>query len=276
MDQSPNTEASKNLRLVHLRKKILEVVYRARASHIGSSFSVAEILFAVFSSIDIDKVWCRSSDRDRVLLSKGHAAAALYVVLSEFGLMTEGDLGTYCTNGSLLGGHATHHVRYVEHSTGALGHGLPVAVGVCIGMKTKKIGSRVFVIVGDSELHEGSNWEAMMLAGHLNLDNLRLLVDYNTLGGIDCIDNCCSLEPLHRKLESFGFSVFEIDGHDLDAIMTTFKDSQNSATPVAIICHTVKGKGVSFMEGNNAWHYRPPSKDEYERALSEITGASES
>jgi transketolase len=131
----------------------------------------------------------------------------------------------------------------------------------------------VFVIVGDSELHEGSNWEAMMLASHLNLNNLCLLVDYNTLGGIDCINDCCSLEPLRQKLSSFGFNVFEINGHDLDAIMTTIKDSQNSATPTAIICHTVKGKGVSFMEGNNAWHYRPPSKDEYEKALAEITGS---
>ena len=261
------------LKLVCIRKKILDIIYRAGASHIGSSFSVAEILFAVFCSIDIDKIKSSRNDRDRVLLSKGHAAAALYVMLSEFGLMTEENLRTYCTNGSLLGGHATHNVRYVEHSTGALGHGLPVAVGVGIGMKTKKIRSRVFVIVGDSELHEGSNWEAMMLAGHLNLNNLCLLVDYNTLGGVQCINDCCSLEPLRQKLFSFGFNAFEVNGHDPDAITTVIKDSRDSSRPVAIICHTVKGKGVSFMEGNNAWHYRPPNKDEYEKALIEITGA---
>ncbi|CAN2046957.1 putative transketolase N-terminal section [Candidatus Magnetomoraceae bacterium gMMP-1] len=255
-----------------LRKKILDIIHYSKASHIGSSFSIVEMLSSVYSIVDIEKIRNSDHDRNRVILSKGHAAAALYVTLNYFGLMTDKELETYYTNNSLLGGHATHNVPYVEHSTGALGHGLSVAVGICIGLKSKRAESRVYVIVGDGELHEGSNWEALLLAGHLNLNNLCLLIDNNCLSGIGCTSDCCSLETLKIKLEAFGLEAFEVDGHNEEEISSALQKTKLSNKPIAIISHTIKGKGVSFMENNNVWHYRPPGKEEYKKALIEIAG----
>ncbi len=257
---------------VCVRKKILDIIHRSKASHIGSSFSVVEILSAVYRSVDIKKIKNKQNNRDRVILSKGHSAAALYVILNHFGLMTNEELETYHTNGSLLMGHASHSIPYIEHSTGALGHGLPVAVGISIGLKSKKINSRVYVITGDGEFQEGSNWEALLLAGHLKPDNLCLLIDNNKLGGIGNTNRCCSLKPLKAKLMSFGLSVFEVDGHNEDEIYSAIQKGKKLEKPVAIICNTIKGKGASFMENNNVWHYRPPNKEEYENALIEIKG----
>jgi len=257
---------------IFLRKRILDIIHQSGASHIGSSFSVIDILSAVYKSVNIKKIRNKQNDRDRVILSKGHSAAALYVILNHFGLMTNEELETYYTNDSLLMGHATHCVPYIEHSTGALGHGLSVAVGVGIGLKSKKINSKVYVIAGDGEFQEGSNWEALLLAGHLKLDNLCLLIDNNKLGGIGNTNHCCSLKPLKAKLMSFGLSVFEVDGHNEDEIYLAIQKGKKLEKPVAIICNTVKGKGVSFMENENVWHYRPPNKEEYENALIEIEG----
>ena len=173
------------------------------ASHVASSLSVVEILAAVYASVDIGKIRTGHEGRDRIIISKGHAAAALYAVLNDFGLMDDDTMHTYYRNESLLGGHATHNVKHVEHSTGALGHGLPVGVGVAVGLRAKKINGRVFVIVGDGEMHEGSNWEALMLAGHLTLGNLCLLVDNNGFCGIGSTDSCCDLQPLAEKLSAF-------------------------------------------------------------------------
>jgi len=253
-----------------IRKKILDIVYNSQASHIASSFSVVEILSSVYKSVDIKKISDLDIDRDRVILSKGHAAAALYVILNQHGLMSNNDLETYHTNGSLLGGHATHNVPYVEHSTGALGHGLSVATGIAIGLKSKNFNSRVFVIVGDGELHEGSNWEALMLASHLNLNNLCILVDNNRLSGIGNTYACCSLESLQQKFEAFGLKSFEIDGHDENEIYEIIQKSKATNQPIAIVCNTIKGKGVSFMENNNVWHYRPPGTEEYQKAILEL------
>lgn len=249
-----------------LRKKILEIIYKSGASHIGSSFSVVEILSAVYRSVDIKKIKNKQDDRDRVILSKGHSAAALYVILNHFGLMTNEELKTYYTNGSLLMGHASHNIPYVEHSTGALGHGLSVATGIALGMKTRKINSRVFVITGDGEMNEGSNWEALMLAGHLKLNNLCILIDNNGLGGIG--DANCYLNPLKAKLESFNLEVYGVDGHNEEEICSIIQ--KDSDKPKTIICNTIKGKGVSFMENNNVWHYKPPNKEEYENAKREL------
>lgn len=253
-----------------IRKKILDIIYQSKASHIASSFSVVEILSAVYRSVDIEKIKNKQNNRDRVILSKGHGAAALYVILNYFGLMSEEELKTYYKNNSLLSGHVTHHLPYIEHSTGALGHGLPVAVGIGIGLKSKKINSRVYVIVGDGELHEGSNWEALMLLGRLKLNNFCLLIDYNKLSGIGDTNSCTSSEPLKSKLESFGLDAFEVNGHDEEAIYLTIQKAKKIEKPVVIICHTIKGKGVSFMENNNVWHYRPPNEEEYNKALSEL------
>lgn len=255
-----------------LRKTILDIVYRSNASHIGSCFSVVEILSAVYRSVDTNKIKRQSYDRDRVILSKGHAAAALYTILFHYGLLSKEELATYYENGSLLSGHASHFVPYVEHSTGALGHGLSVAVGVGIGLKSKGFDSRVYVIVGDGELHEGSNWEALLLAGHLKLNNLCMLIDNNCFGGTGNIDTYCSFNLLKNKLESFGFKSFEGDGHDEESIYSLIQKTKKAETPIAVICHTIKGKGVSFMENNNVWHYRPPNKEEYEKAMYELLG----
>ena len=185
-------------------------------------------------------------------------------------LLTEKEISTYFKNGSLLAGHTSHHVPHVEHSTGGLGHGLPVAVGVAIGMRTKNIRSNVFVVLGDGEMQEGANWEAMMFAGHLRLGNLIIVIDYNQLSQVGDIENSCSLEPLKSKLESFNFKVFDIDGHNEELIHQALQKSKNSGTPTAIICHTIKGKGISFMENNNLWHYRCPQGEDYEKALVEL------
>jgi len=254
-----------------IRKKIIDIIYQSQASHIGSSLSVVEILFSVYSTVNIEKIKNLDIDRERVILSKGHAAAALYVMLNQFGLMRNKDLETYYSNGSLLGGHVTHNVPHVEHSTGALGHGLSVGAGIAIGMKSKKIASRVYVIVGDGELHEGSNWEALMLASHLNLDNLCLLVDNNKLSGIGVTNDCCSLSNLLLKLKAFGFEAFEVDGHNEEEICTIIQKTKSLKKPSAIICNTIKGKGVSFMERNNVWHYRPPNAKEYQKAMQELS-----
>lgn len=245
-------------------------MHKSQASHIGSCLSVVEILLAVYTCVNVDKIKNNQNDRDRVILSKGHAAAALYTVLTHFELLKDADLETYHQNNSLLGGHVAATVSGVEHSTGALGHGLSVAVGIAIGLRSKKINSRVYVIVGDGELQEGSCWEAIQSAAHFGLGNLCLLVDYNELSGVGKTNDCCNLEPLKSKLESFGFNTFEVDGHDEREGCSVIQNTKDSEKPIAIICHTVKGKGVSFMENNNVWHYRPLNKEDYEKAILEI------
>ena len=194
-----------------IRRRMLEILHKSQASHIGSCLSVVEILLAVYNSVDLDKIRNKKNDRERVILSKGHSAAALYTVLNHFGLLKDKELETYHQNNSLLGGHVAATVSGMEHSTGALGHGLSVGVGIAIGLRNKKINSRIYVIVGDGELQEGSCWEAIQSAAHFGLGNLCLLVDYNELSGIGKTNDCCNLEPLKDKLESFGFKTFEVD-----------------------------------------------------------------
>lgn len=255
-----------------LRERILEILHKSGASHIGPCLSMIEILLAVYKSVNLEKIKNKKDDRERVIVSKGHSAAALYTVLNHFGLLKDEELETYHKDGSLLGGHVTFTVSGVEHSTGALGHGLSVAVGIGIGLRNKKIDSRVYVIVGDGELHEGSNWEALQFTTHCKLNNLCLLVDYNKLSGVGRTNDCCNLEPLKKKLESFGFETFEVQGHNQEEIYATIQKTKNFKKPVAIICHTIKGKGVSFMENNNVWQYRPLNEEDYKKAIFEIRG----
>jgi transketolase len=252
------------------RRQILEIINKSNAAHIAASFSTVEILNAVYSCVDIAKIQDHAEDRDRIILSKGHAAAALYTTLFKFGLMNEKDLRTYNMNDSLLSGHVSHFIPGVEHSTGALGHGLPVALGMAIGLRSKQMKSKVFVIVGDGELHEGANWEAIMMAGHLKMGNLYVLVDNNHLSQIGRTELCCSLDPLKMKFESFNFKICELDGHDDNAIKRAIQENRDTQMPVAIICQTVKGRGVSFMEDNNLWHYRTPKGEDYQKAAMEL------
>jgi transketolase len=258
---------------VEARKKILDIISKSDASHIASSFSAVEILQAVYRCVDIDKIKNHAPDRDRVVLSKGHAAAALYTTLFKFGLMTEKVLDTYNTNDSLLSGHVSHFIPGVEHSTGALGHGLPVALGMAIGLRSRQMKAKTFVIVGDGELHEGSNWEAIMMAGHLKIGNFFVLVDNNHFMQMHGrTDQCCTLHPLKLKFESFNFKTYEVDGHDDQEIERIIKENTNGKMPVAIICSTIKGRGVSFMEENNIWHYRTPKGEDYQKAAMELGG----
>lgn len=256
----------------HTRLKIAEMVHRGSASHLGSCYSMVEILLAVYSRVDMDLIRSQDSARDRIIVSKGHSAAAVYAVMNLHGLCCDEFCSGYHQNGSVLSGHVNHFVKYIEHSTGALGHGLSVAAGICIGLRSKGHNrAKVFAVVGDGEMQEGSNWEAIMLAGHLDLESLCILIDYNGIGGVGQTDSCCSLEPLGEKLESFGFTVSQVDGHDEQAIAAAIDTLMSKSGPSAIICRTIKGKGVSFMENNNVWHYRPPDKDAYMKICEEIS-----
>jgi transketolase len=255
-----------------IRRSILEIVHNSSAAHIGSAFSVVDILHAIYSCVDVDKIRRQAPDRDRVVLSKGHAAAALYAVMHEFGLMDQQLLNTFYKNDSILSGHVSHWVPNVEHSTGALGHGLPVGVGMALGLKSKGfLAARVFVVLGDGETHEGSNWEALMYAGHRQLNNLCVLVDNNKLGGVDFTDTICSVRNLENMIGSFGFDAYSVDGHDEQGLRTLLqKTAGTTIRPVAIVCHTIKGKGVSFMEDEEAWHYRSPNQEARQKALIEL------
>lgn len=253
-----------------IRMRMLKLFHRSQASHIASCLSMVEILLAVYKSLDLEKIKNREDDRERVIVSKGHSAAALYTVLNHFGLLKDEELETFWKNGSLLGTHVTSTVFGVEHSTGALGHGLSVGAGIAMGLKIRGFNSRVYVVVGDGELHEGSNWEAMQFASHHKLNNLYLLIDYNKLSGVGTTNECCNLEPLKGRLESFGFESIETDGHNQEEILKAIQRVKKPVKPKAIICHTIKGKGISFMENNNVWHYRPLNREDYEKALSEL------
>ena len=264
--QTPLTPRGKSI-----RRNIIDITHYSGASHVGPSFSVVEILTAVYSSVDVDKIRNHAADRDRVVVSKGHTAAAAYSVMHEFGLIDRQLLDSYCKNGSVLHGHVSHWAPNVEHSTGALGHGLPVGVGMALGLKAKGFtSSRVFVVLGDSETHEGSNWEAFMYAGHRKLNNLCVLIDDNKFGQLAPTDTVCSVGNLNNMIASFGFETYSVDGHDVEGLRALLKKTANAERPIGIVCHTIKGKGVSFMEGEVVWHYRPPSKEAREKALVEL------
>ena len=253
----------------HLRRNIINIINKGGAPHIGTALSMVEILNSIFMTMDLEKIKRGTRDRDRFIMSKGHGAGGLYAVMHEHGLLEEESLASFHQNGSLLAGHASHFVKYIEHSTGALGHGLSPALGMAIGLRSLKSTAKVFVLVGDGELHEGSNWEAIMLAGHLGLENLYVIVDNNGHDQMGALEESCGLEPLRAKFESFHFAVADVDGHSEEAIMAALQKSGNHQ-PTAVICRTTKGKGISFMENNIIWHYRTPIGEEYEQALAEL------
>ena len=253
-----------------LRKTITQIVNSGGASHIGTSFSCVEILKSIYNNVDVEKIKNNDPLRDRVIVSKGHSAAAVYTVLYHHGLMDLDTLQTYHQNGSLLSGHVSHFVEYIEHSTGALGHGLSVAVGCAMGLKRKGATSKVYVVLGDGELNEGSNWEAMMLASQQKLDNLIVFVDDNKLGGIRKTSECCSIYPLFEKFTAFGFDCTTIDGHDEQKLQQSIDETIMNGKPTAIVCDTIKGKGISFMENENVWHYRPVSEESMRESLAEL------
>lgn len=258
-------ESARNIRI-----NVLEILHNAQASHLGSSMSIVEILTAMYSVANIDKIIAHADDRDRIIVSKGHAAAATYAVMHEFGLMDRKDLLTYHQKGSKLQGHVSHGVKNVEHSTGALGHGLSVGVGHAVYLKNRGLNARTMVLCGDGEIQEGSIWEALMLSSTRKLNSLVLLVDVNGISSIKKTEEVISTGELRKRFEGFGFRVAEVNGHEVFAIREAILTSQDDERPLVILCQTIKGKGVPFAEGEAIWHYRSLNSETYKQALEEL------
>ena len=214
-------------------------------------------------------------ERDRFILSKGHAGAAIYAALAESGFFDPEQLKTHYQNGSILSGHVSHKgVPGVEFSTGSLGHGLPVAAGMAQAAKMDSREHRVYVVLGDGECDEGSVWEAALFANHFELNNLVAIVDHNKMQSLDFCENTLNLSPFAEKWRSFGWNALQVDGHDHNALRTAFGEAKRSKKPTVIIADTVKGKGISFMEFDILWHYRFPHDGwEYDDALKELHAA---
>jgi transketolase len=255
-----------------IRAHSLRMVSKANSSHIGSCLSMADLLAVLYGgALQIDSAQLQWAERDRFILSKGHGAAVLYAVLAERGFFPVSWLDDYAQEGSLLLGHASHHVPGVELSTGALGHGLPVACGMALAGKRERHRYRVFVMLSDGELDEGSNWEAILFAPQQKLDNLVAIVDYNKIQSFGSVKDVLDLAPLAEKWRAFRWAVREIDGHDHAQIAAALSEAPfEIGRPSVIIAHTVKGKGVSFMENQLAWHYKAPNADQLALALAEI------
>ena len=231
---------------------------------------MVEILSAVYQRVDAELVRLDHADRDRVIVSKGHSACALYATLNEFGILPPGMMETYHLEDSLLTGHVNHEVFGVEHSTGALGHGPSVALGMAIGLNARGSRARVYCIVGDGEIQEGSVWEALMLWAHLGLTNLTILIDKNGISSIRGTDDVLNMSPLDDRTSGFGLNTIVVDGHSLTEISQALRVSET--TPTVIICETVKGKGVSFAENEPIWHYRTLNDELLQTALAHLQG----
>ena len=263
----------KNIKVIanEIRKLAIKMVHKGKSSHIASVLSCVDILAVLYFCIlkvNTDKP--KWKKRDRFILSKGHAGAGIYATLSKRGFFKQSILYTHYQNGSNLSGHVSHKgVRGVEFSTGSLGHGLPVACGYALALKNNKnFNSRVFCLMSDGELNEGSNWEAMLFANHHRLNNLVSIIDRNRLQSIYGTEKTLKIEPLKKKIESFGWKVFECDGHKYLKLEQILKKKFKS--PMCLIANTTKGKGVSFMENNNLWHYKTPENKFYKKALEEL------
>jgi transketolase len=259
-----------------IRKLSLEMVVRSRASHIGSALSITDVLAVLyFDLMNIFPNDAENENRDIFILSKGHACVSLYATLGLKGFFELKDLETYGLDDSNFMNHISHKVSGVEFSTGSLGHGLPFATGIALGKKIKKHNNKVIVVVGDGELDEGSNWEALLFASHHKLDNLTIIVDYNNLQSLTTVKETLNLEPLQDKFESFGCKVIEVNGHNHIELRNVFEQSINNHTgkPIVIIAKTTKGKGVSYMENKVKWHYSTPNENELKQALNEIENA---
>ncbi len=258
-----------------IRRNGLEMARISRGSHIGSVLSVAEIIAVLYTGIlRVNPADPRMPDRDRLILSKGHAGSAVYAALAETGFFPVEELSTHYGNGSRLSGHVSHKgVPGVEVSTGSLGHGLAVGAGMALGAKMDGAAWRTVAVLGDGECDEGSVWESALHAAQFQLDRLIAVIDYNHMQSLDFVRNTLDLEPFEDKWRAFGWHVRSCDGHDTDALREAFDwawGNAGSGKPSVILAHTVKGKGVSFMENQILWHYRTPQGEEYEAALREL------
>jgi transketolase len=260
---------------IEYRKKILKYIVGANAGHTGGSLSCIDILNVLYNKVlNVSPDNFRSPDRDRYIQSKGHCVEALFVTLADKGFFPESDLETLCKYQSHYIGHPTKKVYGVEQNTGALGHGLPIAAGTALAAKMDKKSYRVFTLLGDGELPEGSNWEAALTASHYKLDNLCAIVDKNTLQITGPTANVCNTDPLDEKFESFGWAVKHVDGHNLQELTDALTSLPFVAgKPSLVIAHTIKGKGISFMENQVKWHHGVPSAEQYDLALTELDTA---
>jgi len=252
-------------RSIELRRTIVRILDSSRRGHLGAAFSLVEILRVLYDDVlryDVQNP--RWKDRDRCILSKGHGCLALYVILAEKGFFPEAELWKFCQSRGILGGHPeASKIPGVEASTGSLGHGLSIGIGFALNGRHEKAEYRTFVIIGDGESNEGSIWEAALCAGKHRLDNLVVLVDYNKYQSYASTAEVQDLEPILDKWRSFGFAVVNVDGHDVDELQSVLSEVPlESGKPSAIICHTVKGKGIPFAENNMEWHHKSRMSDE--------------
>jgi len=258
-----------------IRREAIELVSRAKASHVAAILSIADIVAVLYGSVmkyrPTQPKW---PGRDRFVLSKGHAGLAVYIALSECGFFGRKKLYTYYRDASLLSGHVSHRgVEGVEFSTGSLGHGAPAAAGMALAAKLDGKKHRIYTIIGDGECNEGSIWEMALFANHFRLSNLCVIVDHNKMQSLGFCDDTLNLINLGAKWRSFGWRVVEADGHDHKALEAAIKDKgkeRGEGKPLCVIAHTVKGSGISFMENNILWHYRDPQGDDYKRAVAEL------
>ena len=258
---------------INIRKNIIEMVTEAKSGHVGGSLSAVEILtYLYFKEMNIAEDNLNSKERDYFVLSKGHAAPVLYATLSEKGFIPKEELMTLRKIGSKLQGHPdSKKIKAIDISTGSLGQGISNAVGIALGAKMDNVNSRVYTLLGDGEMQEGLVWEAIMSASHYNLDNLVVFVDYNKLQIDGENEKVLGIKPLDKKFESFGWNVSVINGHDFEEIKSSLENAKNTkGKPTVIIANTIKGKGVSFMENNAAWHGNAPNKEQRDLAIAEL------
>jgi len=260
------------LKSVFLRKNLLKYIYHAGAGHTGGSLSSVDILNVLYNRVlNVNPAKFKVPERDRFIQSKGHSVEALYVTLADRGFFPESDLETLCRYQSNYIGHPTKKVNGIEQNTGALGHGLSICVGEAIAAKLDKKDHRVFALLGDGELTEGSNWEAFLAAAQYELDNLYVILDNNKQQITGLNKEVMNTDSVREKLEAFGWAVREVDGHKLEELEEALNGApQAEGKPTFIIAHTIKGKGVSYMEGAVKWHHGVPSPEQYEQAIMEL------
>ncbi|GJL53185.1 MAG: transketolase, N-terminal subunit [Nitrospirales bacterium] len=256
-----------------LRSEVVRMSHQARTPHLGSALSCVDILEVLYRGVlRIDPSNYQDPDRDRFILSKGHAASALYATLAHRGFFPLDVLNTYAQSGSCLPEHPSPYcVPGVEIGSGSLGHGLSVASGISLAARMQNRMYRVFVLLSDGECNEGSTWEGALFASAHNLESLVVIIDYNKWQATGRSDEVMKLKPLAQKWKAFGWSVYEVNGHDSLELADVFRDiPDNTGKPVVIVAHTVKGKGISFMEDDNNWHYRVPNDEELSSAVAEL------
>ncbi len=262
------------MKSVQLRRKTLEAIFEAGAGHTGGGLSCLDILNVLYNRVlNVSPETFSRPDRDRYVQSKGHSVEALYAVLADRGFFAEAELKTICHYRSPFVGHPTRKIPGIEMNTGALGHGLPICLGMALAAKMDGAAYRVFTLLGDGELAEGSNWEAAMAAGHHRLDNLTAIIDHNTLQISGRTREVCSNEPLDEKWRAFGWAVTVVNGHSYAELTQALSGPLEAGKPTCVIANTVKGKGISFMEDVAKWHHGVPSETELKQALSELAAA---